>query len=107
MEKDIPDNQTTKSKHNVYNDKVCAYCGKQEGPHWAYHCKTKHDGLKKEWDGESELIGTPWCSNWREVHDGAKPANIHPSYKKGFKQGNNLHTKRSTAGSAKDSLSVI
>ena len=82
---EVKDNLSTKSKHNVYNLKVCAFCGKKEGPHWAFHCKTKHGGIRKEWNGQDELIEAPWCENWREVLNGAKPLNIHPSFKPGFK----------------------
>lgn len=101
MNKDIQDNLSVKSKRGVHTLKICAYCGKQEAKHWSDHCKEKHGGNKIVWDGKSELRGTPWCSNWKEVHVGAKAENIHPSFKAGFKKGNSFHKQRSTAGSVK------
>ena len=78
MEEKISDEQSVKStKHNVYNIKTCAQCGKSESKHWPRHCNEKHEGIKNEWDTKSELFGTPWCENWREVINGAKPHNIH------------------------------
>jgi len=103
-EEQIFDNRSTKSRHN---SKICAYCGKQEGKNWNYHCKAKHTGNKKVWDGKSELLGTPWCINWLKALTGTKAENIHPSFKPGFKKGNNLRIQRSSkASSVGDSSSV-
>jgi hypothetical protein len=36
------------------------------------------------WDSQSELLGEPYCENWREVAlNDAKPININWLYKKG------------------------
>ena len=107
MENQIKDAKSNTSKHGTYATKICAYCGKAEGKNRKRHCDDKHEGINEEWDGKSELIGTPWCENWKETHGGARALNIHPSFKPGFKKGNNLFTKRSKAGSSVgDSSSV-
>ncbi len=82
MEESISEKQPAKSKHGIHNLKICAFCGKQEGKHWARHCELRHNGVKQEWDHISEPKEA-WCENWKEVHGGAKPKNIHSSFRPG------------------------
>ncbi len=58
---------------------ICAYCGRLEGLNWTRHFKRYHKrktcvALLLSSD---QLLGTPWCTNWRDViSEGAKPVGV-------------------------------
>jgi hypothetical protein len=85
--------------------KICGYCGKAEGPHYAYHNKEKHPGQEPLiWDKESDLLEAAWCTNWREIVDNPKAKAIGKLsiFEKGFGSAKSIAKRSSVNGSRGD-----
>jgi len=64
---------TTTSKIGVHRIKICGYCGKAEGRHYAKHNTEKHPGQDPLiWNPNCDLLDDPWCSNWKEMIENPK-----------------------------------
>lgn len=67
--------------NNRCRTKICSLCGKLETNNWSHHWKVWHRILKKNsWTAlkEGAEPQQSWCSNWRDVIDGAIPENVLP-----------------------------
>jgi hypothetical protein len=86
----VSSGNTTTSKHGVCKIKICGYCGKAEGPHYAKHNKEKHPGQEPLiLNPDEEPKETPWCTNWKEIATNPNPdVKIDPIGKlSNFKRG--------------------
>ena len=85
--------------------KTCQLCGKAETNHWVSHWKVWH---RVDLKNERVVLNTgrkplkPWCSNWKDVINGANPENILPEYQKFYKHTGKINKDFSVLDSTKD-----